>query len=76
MTLELSEREIRNRLLKDCVQRIMMDKASEFKFRFEEGLYLWSQNVEQETEDSFLLNGPRQGTKRSLKTQLRIQDKV
>lgn len=51
----------------------MMDKASEFKFRFEEGLYLWSQNVEQETEDSFV---PSQGTKHSLKTQLRIQDKV
>lgn len=54
----------------------MMDKASEFEFRFEEWLYLWNQNVEQETEDSFLLNGPSQGTKRSLKTQLRIQDKV
>lgn len=54
----------------------MMDKASEFEFRFEEWLYLWNQNVEQETEDSFLLNGPSQGTKHSLKTQLRIQDKV
>lgn len=54
----------------------MMDEASELKFRFEEWLYLWNQNVEQETEDSFLLNGPSQGTKCSLKTQLTIQDKV